>query len=274
MPKRIKKPLVKPEMRRQWLRRFEEDGESSPQIAKSDRYDVRTVRKQIEVARQEREAREARSMVLRTALEKHYADLVGFAQRLEGALATPWTIAFAERGDRMWSALREHLPRSPIWKGIDRWEHLRTELTRLQEEAVKRLLQESELNSPFKQVSSWDEVGLYVPALRDAINNRLRKSVERGPVPLGEFRASVRQDGLATVIYGDGGLCATVLPGQEAEVEEFIASLMKQVSDLPELGSMQHALSELQKVKEAVTEELATIQLRRVVPGRCRYCPI
>ncbi len=51
---RIKKPAVRPELRREWLRRNETEGESPPEIAKQDGYDVRTVRKQIEIERQER----------------------------------------------------------------------------------------------------------------------------------------------------------------------------------------------------------------------------
>ena len=31
---------------------------------------------------------------------------------------------------------------------------------------------------------------------------------------------------------------------------------------------------ELQRVNQVLDDELATITLRRVVPGRCRYCPV
>ena len=120
MARRIKKPAVRPELRRQWLRRYEEDGESPPEIAKADGYDVRTVRKQIEVERQERERREARSTVLRQALEKHYADLCDFAQKLDLELARVGGSLLMLKNDPMWSALREHLPRSTIWKNAIR----------------------------------------------------------------------------------------------------------------------------------------------------------
>ena len=111
MVKRIRKPAVKPEVRRQWLRRYEEEGESPPQIARADSYDVRTVRKQIGAERQERERRDARSVVLRHALEQHYADLYSFAQKLDLQLTMEGSTLDMMRGDRMWSALREHLPR-------------------------------------------------------------------------------------------------------------------------------------------------------------------
>jgi len=86
MPKRIKKPLLPPVMRRDWLRRFEEDGLPASEIARSDHYDVRTVRKQIELMLQEREGRETRLLVLRQALERHYADLVSFAEKLDSEM--------------------------------------------------------------------------------------------------------------------------------------------------------------------------------------------
>ena len=88
MAKRIKKPLVRPEKQREWLRRHEIGGESPMEIAKSDKYDVRTVRKYIELERQERERREARSIVLRQALEEHYRDLCNFAQQLDSEAST------------------------------------------------------------------------------------------------------------------------------------------------------------------------------------------
>ena len=89
MARRIKKGAVRPELCKQWLRRFEEDGESPPHIAEADGYDVRTVRKQIEKAMQEREMREARVMVLRDALEKHYKDLYTFAETLDSSISWP-----------------------------------------------------------------------------------------------------------------------------------------------------------------------------------------
>ena len=81
-----KRPLVEPAKRREWFKRFEEDGESAAEIARSVGYDVRTVRKQIELMRQERESREARFTVLRQALEKHYADLISFAEKLDSGI--------------------------------------------------------------------------------------------------------------------------------------------------------------------------------------------
>ena len=101
MKKRTRKPPVRPEVARKWLKRYEEDGESPPQIAQSDGFDVRTVRKQLELMRHEREVREARQVVLRKALESHYADLCSFAENLRAALSgdTPKHISNSFRDD-------------------------------------------------------------------------------------------------------------------------------------------------------------------------------
>ena len=83
MPKPKKKPSVQPELRREWLRQTDEEGKSVPQIATKSHYDVRTVRKAIQWARDDREKREARRIVYRQALEAHYADFVRFANNLD-----------------------------------------------------------------------------------------------------------------------------------------------------------------------------------------------
>ena len=275
MPKRIKKPLVKPETRRQWLRRFEEDGESPPQIAKADGYDVRTVRKQIEMAKQEREAREARSVVLRQALEKHYADLVAFAQKLDHDLRTPAGIPLPQKGDRMWTALREHLPRSPIWKGLNRLEHLYNEESRLEKEAENRLFGEVESAGSFEFRQEPRKVGLHADGLTSAILYRLRlmAQIHDKPFPIEKIDATPTSEGLTQISYG-GWACASVSSSQEDEAKAFVASLLNGVSGWTEPEGMRRVLSERAKVTEMLSEELATIILRRVVPGRCRYCPI
>lgn len=273
--RRSKKPAVSPEMSRQWLRRFEEYGESPPQIAMADHYDVRTVRKQIESARQEREAREARSLVLRQALEHHYADLVVFAQKVNHALSDPVRIPFAEKNDRMWSALREHLPRSPIWKGVDRWEHLHRELSRLEEAAVMRLHEEVGTHGSFRFAQEGDKIGLDVKGLPAAIIERLRliaRVPEKSPA-VEEPKCEPSDEGLVSIAYG-GLTCATVSTEQGNKAREFVRSLIALVSEWSESHSMQETLSELTSVSDALKEELATITLRRVVPGRCKYCPI
>lgn len=269
MTKRIKKPPVKPAVRRDWFRRLEEEGQSAAEIARADRYDVRTVRKQTELVRQEREAREARSIVLRQALERHYADLVSFAEHLDSRMIQSF-LPTETRSNRMWTALHEHLPRSPLWKMIDKIERLNDEMRDIANRAEQRLREKVAQESPFGLVSQPEEPGLYDIALIGAMNYHLQANP---PAPLLELKTSNIREGL-TEVYYERWPCAAVPPDQVSQVKKLILGLMAQVCQWPEYEELKRVLAERVRVSEDVREELATIILRRVVPGRCRYCPV
>lgn len=264
-----KKPAVKPEVRRQWLKRFEEDGESPPQIAKADGYDVRTVRKQIDLARQEREAREARFAVLRQALERHYEDLVSFAAKLEREVIHS-SLPMGAKSDRLWGALREHLPRSSLWKAIERMERLNEEMRSIEKRAEERLWGEVQTNSPVGFAEKAGDTGLHPDSLAGAMNYHLR--AEPGAKLL-KIHTSATPERLVEVAYGNW-TCALVPDDQEPEVNKFIADLMPAVEHWPEYEDLKRAFADRRRVIDTIREELATITLRRVVPGRCKYCPI
>lgn len=269
MPKRIKKALVTPAMRRDWLKRLEEDGLPASEIARSDHYDVRTVRKQIELMQQEREGRETRLLVLRQALERHYTDLVSFAEKLDLEM-TQSHLSAEVKNERMWSAMREHLPRSPLWKAFDRLEHLNEEVVEIKKSAEQRMRDSVEKGSSLKLVSKPVEPGLYDGALTAAVEYHLQTLP---PNTLLEFKNSFIKERL-TEVYYDKWACAAVSPGQVPEVKEFLTSLMTGVNQWPEYENMQRTLSETTRIISTVREELATIIWRRVIPGHCKYCPV
>ena len=268
MPKRIKKALVTPAMRRDWLRRFEEDGLPTSEIARLDGYDMRTVRKQIELMQQEREGRETRLLVLRQALERHYADLVSFAEKLDPEIMKS-SVPAELKNDWKWSSLRDHLPRSPLWKAFDRLEHLNEVVVEIKKSAEQRIRDSVEKGSSLKLVSKPGEPGLYNDGLTAAVEYHLQNIQ---PNPLLEFKISFINEGLKEVYYGKWN-CATVSPGQILEVKEFLTSLMTSVNQGPEYENMQRTLSETTRIISAIREELATIIRRRVVSGHCKYCP-
>ena len=76
-----KKTIIYPEKAREWLVRYE-NGEAMKSIAHADHYDIRTVKRAVEKASEERRIEEARKAVLLSALEKHYRDLVILADRM------------------------------------------------------------------------------------------------------------------------------------------------------------------------------------------------
>jgi uncharacterized protein (UPF0335 family) len=267
MPKTKKKTLVSLEVRREWLSRLEDGKETVSQIAKKGGYDPRTVRKQIELARQDRERKEARHAVFRNALEQHYEDLIEFVKQLDEEVLE-LSVSVVSKQDRLWKALRQHLPRSPLWKAIDRLEFLSGEVSTIEGRLgpeLQGLYQKTKAKSDGLEKSRLNPEGI-----TEAVMHRIK--IFEGEYTPELNRTTVRE---GEVEIGCGPyICATVSDGQIPVVEKFVSDLMTEASKLAESADMRLRLSQRRRVLEAIREELATIKLRRIVPGRCKYCPI
>ena len=269
-----KKPPVRPEQHWDWLRRSEVEGESPPNIAKRDGYDVRTVRKHIELARQERESREARSMVLRRAMEQHYADLIAVVGRVDSQVANAAGILIGGQDGRIWKALREHLPRSALWKLLGRWEQLRHQGSQLHHEVSLRMQQEIETSGKHKFAATAGTFGLHRDGLTKLVTYRLTQVAEAPGEPPEPDTIKVEDvDNDSVRIVCAAIQCATVPRKEENQAKAFLHHLQVDINSWPEADEMRRVHSDLSKVTGALQEELATILLRRVVPGRCKYCP-
>ncbi|MFC1962913.1 hypothetical protein ACFLWB_02820 [Chloroflexota bacterium] len=274
MAKREKKPTVRPEIRRDWLRRYEQDGESPPAIADKDHYDVRTVRKQIDSARQEREQREAKVMVLRSALEQHYADLCKFAQDIGSGISGENPISQSLRDNPKWTALRQHLPRSPLWRNLDRWDQACEELekSRVYVKPALEITIESHLNKRGELPSSaeWTVQGIVNWQIF-----RLEGMAKGQPDILVDnyMRTEPVSEGIVRVCCGAFNI-VDVQRDQEGLVREIIKEIESTTASLEESTALQKYIGELKNLRSALKDELDVITLRRVVPGRCRYCPV
>ncbi|MFC1994722.1 hypothetical protein ACFLVD_01100 [Chloroflexota bacterium] len=264
-----KKPAVEPEQRREWLRLIEE-GETPPQIAKEYNYDVRTVRKAVQWARDELERRQARTLVFRKALEDHYADLTALAEKLDAEITQSSAISPVTKSDRLWSALRQHLPRSPLWKLSDRVDSLETEVEGTEKELKEKLRKRIQTESLRLLGSEPAELGLNKEGIAGAILHRLKVPEDWG---LPALKVRPYAEGQDEITYGPWN-CA-ILPHDKAAVgQEYISSLMTEAQQLPESQNVSDRLARRRKALSDIAEELATIRLRRIVPGRCRYCPM
>jgi hypothetical protein len=273
MAKRIKKPTVKLEQRQEWLRRYEA-GESPPKIAENDSFDVRTVRRHIEQAKQEKEVREARLIVLRRALENHYTDFCRFAEKIDAEIAREQKLPISMREDRLWSALRQHLPRSPLWSYLKRWDELHQELAGLEKDIEKRLTRTSESDSRLKQILS-EGVKDIIPGIVAGLAFQM-KSWARGHKGLSlddDFQTEPAGEGLVNVHYGLAYM-DRVNKDHVMIIKQILGDFERKIVDWEEYKYLQKLLSELERLKRNARDELAIITLRRVVPGRCRYCPI
>lgn len=267
--KRGRKPAVNYDKRHEWLKRHRH-GESPPAIADKDGFDVRTVRSNINIARQEEEMGEAKTIIYRDALQSHYSDLCTIAERLADAVTTEdRTDALAS--ERLYQSLRQHLPASRIWKLLDTWNVLL-------ENRVKGIkLLEPRIGNEIKNH----------PTVTDMFSGR--EDIEEGTTKALLFQATqwtkgmrgldVKQDvqletiGTNTIgkygAYHLGNMTAEELP----EMRQIIQELEIKIITHEEYFYLQEAENQLLKVKADLLDDLAVITLRRIVPGFCRYCP-
>ena len=274
MGRKSRKPPVKPEVRRVWLRRYEEDGESPPKIAAADSFDVRTVRKQIEMARQEREVREARSTVLRNAVESHYRDLCKVAEELDTEIKQDKIIPPELKDNRMCSALREHMPRLPLWKKLGKWDSVLEEIANLEDDTKEQLREEIEADSRLNEIVATGENGV-IPGMVEALNFQMKswaREWEGLDIEV-NFRVEPVGDGIVNVSCGAFNM-DKVKEEHAAIIREVIIDFESRITGWDLYRTMQKLFTELEGLKLSLRDELAIITLRRIVPGRCKYCPI
>ena len=278
MAQRKNKPQVTTELRQKWLERSER-GESPPMIARSDIYDPRTIRKYIEIGKQERESKDARGSVLRGALERHYADLCYFVEGLggqpSGGHADDSAANISARyGEQLRSALREHLPMSPIWGYLSKT----AKLNACKAEIIRQIGGTIEANiTADKEIKRWlaDDETEVVTGIIEALQHQVEKWAEGLPGlnVTNNLQPGRVEGGLVGIRYGPFNM-GWVREGHIDLLGKSITDWTVRIKDWESLRDAERTFRDLERVEEKLRGEIAVIVLRRVLPGRCRYCPL
>jgi hypothetical protein len=273
-----KKPPISAELRREWLRRSEENDESPPQIAEKDHYDIRTVRKQIELAREEREIREARTLVLRTAVERHYDDLRRYADRLNSEITGGPRMVPEPDDDLIESALRQHLPRSPIWTYAAKRDQL-TAIEQVQRRSLDKLIETRVASDRLLKTLAVAGLEGVVTKGGDILRVEYPEWLkgDAGYTITDQVRLDRAGMGLVTPNFGPvqlGTMDDALARERVPEACRAIARLEISIKDSTEFHDLEKTVVEKRRLGSRLREELGVIRLRRVVPGRCKYCPI
>jgi hypothetical protein len=277
MAARTEKSRITPEQRLDWLRRSE-DGQSPPSIANKDQVDVRTVRKHIELAKQEMEVKEARSMVLRNALERHYQDLCDYARTLATYPSGEVTGARGAYSEHMRNALRQHIPRSPIWGFLSQRDDLEQRIAQLTKDignTVEDLVRSDSRLSTLSTEGYSGPIDGPVEALK--FQARQWAKGYRGLEIKENLRTEPAGEGLVNFRYGAFGLGAAErdhLRTVSKAISEALRDWESRLKELEELEKLKKCFLDLDRVEKNLNDEIAVITLRRVVPGRCHYCPL
>jgi hypothetical protein len=174
----------------------------------------------------------------------------------------------------MWSALKEHLPRSPIWKNLDKWEETQDKMKQLRESVSKSLEGLIQLETLLKPAPGAIQKGKSIQDLLSAsiINSSFLAREETGVSDV-DFTISII-DGEVTDIELKSYFIARVPNDRVTEFLAEVVNILNRVTSMPEYLRMKDFLGEREKAYKIIQDELTIIIFRRVVPGKCKFCPI
>jgi hypothetical protein len=259
------------EQRKRWLQRLDEKGESVADIAAIDGYDKRTVSRQVDLARQEREAHEARLLVFRDAVQSHFAQLVEIAEKMQTEVSRGNRVSFLT-ADRRYVALREHLSRAPLWKLLDSWERTHADIERTRE-ALRMRVEEDLAEDPALKIAFTGGTPDYRNMVRFFTDQAEIWKIGGKGLSIDEhFAASVSDNDMAVMKVG--GYSVGMTPeAQVPAVKNALKAYRDCFNSLHEFQRLKDGVRDLNRQQPVIDEELAIIIMKKVVPGRCRYCP-
>lgn len=266
-------PKVPPATRRDWLEAHER-GQRIDAIAREAGRTERTVKEHIELARQEREQGEVRSGLLRDAYQRHYEDLLAFAQHLRQVANTPTPGGLRADSDRrslmLWDALRSHIPNSGLWKACREWEDWAQRLANTRSAITVQIA---------TAVASCVR-GYFPEARQDWLVNSLSYAAnsvipgETGPLKGMEYDIEPGPEG-QRVRWGNYVLAELKEADQAraAELVEKHKQLVSQVIAWEPTTKLPQVHHNWTQARDAIDEQVEVLLLRRLLPGRCQLCP-
>jgi len=271
MAKRGRKSRVPPGKGREWLERTE-SGESIKEIAEKENWDPRTIKDRIREAQQKREAHQARASVLRNALEKHYEDLCELACKIEEATLSGQPISLEFTDPYKWKALKQHIPRSPLWADVKTSNALISDIDKLGQDSYTAIKDHISKEAKTKRVLKQYEGAL--PGTIALLGHQFKHwSLGQAGLNIEEsFGVERIDDRHSKINYGfsqmgevfnkDIDEIKGVIRGYEDEIRSW--DCLKEISDLRK---------KISDTGKKIQDQVALIKLRRVIAGHCDYCP-
>lgn len=258
------KPPVSWDQAVEWERRNRQ-GETVPQIASKDDFDIRSVRKHINRVKEESETTEARTELYKEVLREHFQELTDIARQLDRAVNDESDVTPIV-AHPMAKALQEHLPKSQLWPALGEWKTNLTEerqaVVNLREAIKKAVSKDGPLAAAFKD-GHMDVEG---------VTNLIISQVEQADFDPAKVKPSPMESDAFQVKY-DEYLLGVI---RNTNLDILIKALGQFIPGLQNLQEFQH-LAQIRKtqaeLKSSILDTLTGIIYKKLVPGRCRFCP-
>jgi len=261
---------VQPEQRLKWLKRFEE-GESIFRIATDANVDHRTVRKHIGLARSEKELKDERSVVLRNALEHHFSDMLSVIDIILAFLDTGEPVELSGDDEYIQDALRQHIPRSTIWPLLRNWNSYVDDFTSLKAE-IRDKLEKTVSSDVTLAAINENKSGELFRRMKSALKADEKNHGHPG-LDVKDMETEERANQLRTV--SSAFTAFDILDEKELVVAQAVLTKIQgEMEAWDEFTALENQYHKLADVRTKLKEALRILKWRRVVPGRCRICPM
>ena len=147
-------------------------------------------------------------------------------------------------------------------------------LTNLENDTKQRLTRVLEAESRLARVIAAGEdrvVPGMVVALTFQITNWAREW--KGLDIEENFEVKPAEEGFIIIRYGFAQM-GKVQEGHVAQIRDALVDLQLKIPTWKEYDDMKKLFTEMERLKLSLRDELTIIILRRIAPGKCKYCPI
>jgi hypothetical protein len=260
------RPEISQYQRLRWLEGLE-SGKGITQISKEAGHDIRIVKRHIEIAREERQAALATHDFLLKRLEEHQEDLLAQVRRLRKLFTQnpPGSLTPDDAIEKKkFNALKEHFEHLAVKKQLDECERVLARYSAFKKDASSELnAEESKLISAIpKEVVCYPWTPVILEVLESGLSfEQSGRKYEKEPAD-GKWKPS----------WGDRILTRSLVTKEQYDlVEEAHKKLVSFAKKyLPEFQEYKRQFEEL---SDRLTDQLDVFIIKRVVAGRCRYCP-
>ena len=262
MPKGRK---VSPVDRVRWLEEHDH-GSTIIEIAKRDNRSQRTVTGQIARARREREQKEVRTGLLRDTYNKHYRELNAMAEQLSDRAARigngTLSLNVEGRPGLLLEGLRDHLPRSPLWKACRDWEYHAKQYLRGLEELRYEI---------------GGAVGEDPTMLRESFIASLEFAAEQ--TAQGSTIDHMKYERTTNPMGHGLNWCSFPLAdsamdsGEIDRLEKKHGALKDQLLGNDMVRHLADTYGKWVEARQAIRKEVDVLVLRGMIPGQCKLCP-
>jgi hypothetical protein len=300
MPKKFS-----PSDKNKWLEKYE-SGKSESSIANESKCDIRTIRRGIEEARRERDARAARIDLIKQAVFKHQESLLGKLGEILLDLQVPshdWAVlSWYEDGESIFSEsnldtedasedevgrdskdsdgqvdmvedmLRQHLRNDKLWKTLARRKQAyvshRSARIALQHKVADIL--EGETGYELEARGDVPPPFLYSHTTGDLF---YRMTLQRA---FGDRKNDAWQDDVVVDISGNSvkyhNSILAESPGAADECRKNLLKAFRKMQTLPEVTRVVNTYRELEESTFKAKQAIEEIRLLGLIPGVCKVC--